>query len=525
MFKEKLKSVKDEYVTKGYWQKKTYGELIHEWADKYRDRIAVVEGSEKITYKELDVLSEKLACFFIKKGIKKGDSVIFQLTNMISLPIAYFALFKIGAVPIPVYPALREREITALAVCANATAYICVEEYLNFCYKELVNKVFEETESMNIVIYEKEIRDYCFSERGEYKCEYEKPEFDEVALLLLSGGSTGIPKLIERTHADHFYSVRLTSEICRLNESSVYLGAMPLTHNFFLCGPGLLGTLYSGGKVVMAEAASPDEILRLIDEEGVTITSLVPAVAKICLEMQPYFEEYSSETLKIVQLGGAIVEDSLAQRVEEVFGCKVQQIYGMSEGIICCTRLDDSDDVVYGTQGKEISEADVVKIVDAYGMEVPDGENGELIAKGPYTVDHYYKNVHSEKFTEDGFYKTGDKAVRRKDGNIVILGRADELINKGGEKVMPVEIEELLKDFEDIKDAIVIGNDDEALGMEICAFIISSNPCLTDAAIIEKLKQEKVAEYKIPDLFIRVEQQWPLTAVGKIDKKELIKML
>lgn len=513
-----------EYIEKGYWQTKTYGDVVREWAKKYGKRTAIVDGDIKLSFSELDEMSEKLACYLLSKGLKIGDSVILQLTNTVSLPIAYFALFKIGVVPIPVYPALREREIASLAATAKAKAYICAEEYLDYDYHELVEKVCRSANSIEYVIYETEIVNCCFNSDNTVAVDYPMPKYTDTALLLLSGGSTGIPKLIERTHADHYYSVRLMSEICKIDESSVFLAAMPLTHNFFIVGPGLLGTLEGGGKVVMASAPSPDEILRLIDEERVTITALVPAVAKVCLEMQSFFDEYSTDSLQIMQLGGSLVEKNLVEKTENILGCKVQQIYGMSEGIICCTRLNDIPEVVYNTQGKEISAGDEIKIIDVDEIEVPDGEVGELAARGPYTVTHYYENVHPEKFTSDGFYKTGDKAVRRSDGNIVILGRADDLINKGGEKIMPVEIENILKNHDEVSDAIVMGINNEIMGMEICAFIISSNPDISQEDMVRFLREKELAEYKIPDRVVLMEQ-WPLTAVGKVDKKALEKMI
>lgn len=513
----------EEYVEKGYWLKKSYGDLVGKWAAQYGDKIAVRDGDDSMTYRQLAVYADRLAAAFLKKGIRKGDRVILQMCNTQMIAPAYFGLFRIGAVVIPVYPALRETEITALAREAEAAAYVCTEEYLDFDYAPLVEKVCAAAETVRIVIWEQELKTLVQDASAVLPDDLPVPAFDDTAFLLLSGGSTGIPKLIERTHADHYYSVRKCAEICQLDENSVYLAAMPLTHNFFIC-TGLFGTFCTGGTVVMSYVPSPDELLRLIDEAHVTMTSFVPAIAKMCLEMKPVFEEYGSDSLKIVQLGGAVVEPELVRACEAEFGCRVMQIYGMSEGIITCTRPDDSEDAVLHSQGREISEADEIRIVDENLNELPDGTAGELIARGPYTVDHYYHNIKPEKFTPEGFYRTGDKAIRRADGNITILGRMDEVINKGGEKITPAEVEDALRAIPAVHDAVVLGCDDAALGTAICAFVVREDLALTEQAILAALRQGNLAEFKLPDRMLFCEQ-FPLTAVGKTDKKALRKLL
>ncbi|MBR3447803.1 MAG: AMP-binding protein [Oscillospiraceae bacterium] len=512
-----------EYIEKGFWLKKTYGDLVQEWAAQYGGRLAVRDGDDTMTYRQLALYAERLAAAFLKKGIRKGDRVLLQMCNTVTIAPAYFGLFRIGAVVIPVYPALRETEVSAIAKEAEAAAYLCTEQYLDFSYRALTEAVCAAAETVRTVIYEQELKEYCQDASLVLPDGLPAPAFDDTAFLLLSGGSTGIPKLIERTHADHYYSVRKCAEICGLDKNSVYLAAMPLTHNFFIC-TGLFGTFCTGGTVVMSYVPSPDELLRLIDEAHVTMTSLVPAVAKMCLEMQPIFAEYGSDSLKLLQLGGAVVEPELVSACESSFQCRVMQIYGMSEGIITCTRPDDPADAVLYSQGREISEADEIRIVDENLCEVPDGTAGELIARGPYTVDHYYHNIRPEKFTPDGFYRTGDRAVRRSDGNITVLGRMDAVINRGGEKITPAEVEDALRKHPAVRDAVVLGHDDPDTGTAVCAFVLCSDPSLTEQDITAFLRGGSLAAFKQPDRILFC-TEFPLTAVGKTDVKALRKML
>lgn len=351
------------------------------------------------------------------------------------------------------------------------------------------------------------------------------PEVDSYspAVLLLSGGTTGIPKLIPRTHTDYIYNARMSAKRCGLNSDSVYLAALPVAHNFPLCCPGLLGTLDVGGRVVLSPTTSPDDILSLITVEKVTVTALVPAMVTVCMEMLEWDEDYDISSLEILQVGGAMLDDSLADRIIGEWPCKLMQVFGTAEGLLCFTSPEDEDAIVGRCQGTPVSPADEVRIVDEYGEEVARGSYGELLSRGPYTIDGYYKaeDANRESFTEDGFYCTGDKAMWTAQGNIRMGGRIKEQINRAGEKIMPAELETYLCKNPHIKEASVVGVPDEMLGSRICAFIISEDGCTVELAKIHQYLQGLgVAPYKFPDQVENIDI-WPFTSVGKIDKKEL----
>lgn len=240
---------------------------------------------------------------------------------------------------------------------------------------------------------------------AETKGQREFPEVDSysTAVLLLSGGTTGVPKLIPRTHTDYMYNARMSAKRCQLDENSVYLAALPVAHNFPLCCPGLLGTLDAGGKVVLAPTTSPDDILTAITEEKVTITALVPAMVTVCMEMLEYDEDYDISSLKILQVGGAMLEDSLADKIIEEWPCTLMQVFGTAEGLLSFTSLDDDPAIIARCQGTPVSPADEVKIVDEKDEEVPIGVFGELLSRGPYTIDGYYMAEEANKtsFTDD----------------------------------------------------------------------------------------------------------------------------
>ncbi|MDH1147727.1 AMP-binding protein, partial [Pseudomonas mosselii] len=223
---------------------------------------------------------------------------------------------------------------------------------------------------------------------------------------------------------------------------------------------------------------------------------------------------------------GASFAEALARQVPEVLGCRLQQVFGMAEGLVNYTRLDDSDEQVFTTQGRPISELDEVRILDEQGQPVADGEPGMLATRGPYTFCGYYQSPehNAQVFDQDGFYHSGDIVQRSADGNLRVVGRVKDQINRGGEKVASEEIENLIVMHPDVTHAALVALPDDLLGEKSCAFIVSRNPQLKPIALRRHLMGLGIAEYKLPDR-IRLIDAMPLTAVGKIDKKQLRALL
>ncbi len=519
-----------EYEYLDGWKKVTLGEALSIWAEKYNDKTAVICGSESISYKKLNTASEEMAYGLAELGLKKEDRVIVQLPNRISFIKTLFAICKVGAVPILALPAHRKSEIEGILKTAEPKFYIGAEKYLGYNYIPMIEELKEKYNCLKHVIIDGKSDKYeaLLSIKGSKK-DFEKTDCYSTAILLLSGGTTGIPKLIPRTHSDYLYNAEMSARRCMVNEESVYLAALPVGHNFTLSCPGVLGTLSAGGKVVLAKNSCPDEIMDFIDREKVTITALVPSLASLCTEMIKCDDYYDLSSLKILQIGGAMLEESLAENIIENWPCKLMQVFGTAEGLICFTGLNDDESIILNCQGRPISEADEIKIVDICGKEVLDGQYGELLARGPYTIDHYYMNeeADSRSFTADGFYKTGDMAQITKEGNIRIKGRIKEQINRAGEKIIPSELERCLCMHDEIKEAAVVGIKDDVVGNKICAFVLIKEAALKKNITLSKinkfLNSLGVAQYKNLDMLKFIEA-WPVTSIGKIDKKKLIKL-
>jgi 2,3-dihydroxybenzoate-AMP ligase len=348
-----------------------------------------------------------------------------------------------------------------------------------------------------------------------------EPSSREVALLLVSGGTTGLPKLIPRTHDDYAYNVRASASVAGLNADSRYLVSLPIAHNFPLGCPGALGTLYAGGTVVFSLDPSPETAFAWIEREKITITALVPPLVLMWLTAAEW-QGPNLRSLAWLQVGGARLRPETASRIRPVLGCRLQQVYGMAEGLLNFTRQDDPDEIVLSTQGRPLSADDEVRIVDADGADLPDGELGELLVRGPYTLRGYYRadDYNRRAFTPDGFYRSGDLVRRQRDGYLSVEGRVKDVINRGGDKVPVEEMESHLTAHPAIHDVAIIGVPHEVLGECTCACIVSRGTAPTLAELNAYLVRLGVASFKLPDRVFVVDR-FPQTSVGKIDRREL----
>jgi yersiniabactin salicyl-AMP ligase len=514
----------EQYERKGYWQPLTLGQHVHAWATSFSSRIALVDGAQRMSYAELDARIDRLAAGFHALGLAAGDRVLVQLPNSIGFVTACFALFRLGVVPVLAMPAQRMAEIDALCQLAEPVAYLLPDRFLGFDYRQMAEQVAARHPALRLLIVDGAPgRGYLTLEGIERPAArvFTGPSHRDVALLLQSGGTTGTPKLIPRTHADYAYAARASAEICGIGPDSVTLAALPLAHNFPLCCPGLLGTLGQGGRVVLARTPGFDEAFPLIAIEGVTHTALVPALARLWASARAWNQDNLS-SLTLLQIGGARLEPTAAADIRTALGCPIQQVFGMAEGLLCYTRLDDPDTVTLATQGRPLSPDDEVRIVDTEGRDVMPGETGELLTRGPYTLRGYFRAeaVNATAFTPDGFFRSGDLVRRTADGNLVVEGRVKDQINRGGEKIAAAEIEQHLRAHPAVRDAAVVAVPDPRLGERSCAVLIAPEDPPDLDRLHAFLRDRGLPRHKWPDQ-ITFARSWPLTAIGKIDKKQL----
>ena len=511
----------ERYRSAGYWQGYTLGQLLRVRATKHPDRVAVVEGDQRITYGWLDRRADRFAAGLRERGIGKGDRVVVQLPNVAEFFEVCFGLFRLGAVPVFALPSHRMTEISYFCEFSEAAAYITVDVEAGFDHRALAADVAAKHEGLQVFVAGDAGEFTALSDVDADPAELDEPMPGDIAFLQLSGGSTGVPKLIPRTHDDYIYSFRASNEICGVTESTVYLVALPAAHNFPMSSPGTFGVLHAGGRVVLARRPSPDEVFPLVERERVTLTAAVPPLALLWLDAAAD-GEHDLSSLEVLQVGGAKCSEEVARRVRPTLGATLQQVFGMAEGLLNYTRLDDPEDVIVTTQGRPISPDDEVLVVDDEDVPVPAGETGHLLTRGPYTIRGYYKaDEHNARaFTPEGFYRTGDVVRFTAEGNIVVEGRAKDQINRGGEKVAAEEVENHLLAHPAVHDAAVVSMPDDYLGERTCAFVVPRGAQPKARELIKFVRGRGLAGFKVPDRVVFVEQ-FPQTGVGKVSKRDL----
>ncbi|WP_211257209.1 (2,3-dihydroxybenzoyl)adenylate synthase [Streptomyces megasporus] len=527
----------ERYRREGLWNGTDLGSLPRAWAEAYGNATALVAGDRRIGYTELADRVDRTAAGFVRRGVAPGDRIVLQLPNVPAFVEVAFALFRVGAKPVFSLPSHRANEIRHLCELSGASGYVVPGVFRGFDHTALALEMAAELPALRHV--------YAQGAAGSPEvvplesvdadpAELPVNDPSDVAFFLLSGGTTALPKLIPRTHDDYAYQIRTVTTLAGLTTDDVYLAALPVEFNFTWGCPGVIGTLSAGGTVVLAQDPTADDCFRLIERERVTLTSVVPTVARLWLEEREWSDADLS-SLKVLQIGGARLEPELAARVTPELGCRLQQVFGMAEGLLTMSRPDDDVESLLHTQGRPVSPADEVKIVDERGAEVPTGVTGELLTRGPYTLRGYYRapEHNARAFTEDGFYRTGDLAALTPEGRLIIRGRLKDVIIRGGDKVAAGEVETHLLSCPEVVAAAVVPVPDEFLGERIYAFLVA-RPDHEDArsegdgeagppALAElkaALHARGLADYKLPDRAEFV-PDLPLTPLGKIDKKVL----
>ncbi|MBD9644107.1 MULTISPECIES: (2,3-dihydroxybenzoyl)adenylate synthase [Pantoea] len=516
------------YREKGYWLDVPMTDILAR--HQHNDAIAVIDGDRQISYREMDVLSSNLAAALQRRGLQNGDTALVQLGNVADFYVTVFALFKLGVASVFALFSHQRTELSAYAAQIEPKLLIADRTHTLFADDSFINALCAAQPSLQQVILrndnqpENTLEALMAEAAGDYLAT--PTAADEVAFFQLSGGSTGTPKLIPRTHNDYYYSIRASDEICQVTADTRYLIALPAPHNFAMSSPGSLGVFYAGGQVILAADPSATLCFPLIEKHQVTDTGLVPPAVSLWLQaIQEWGSNKQLASLQRIQVGGAKLGETLAARIQREIGCQLQQVFGMAEGLVNYTRFGDDENIILTTQGRPISEDDEVWVADEHGNALPTGTIGRLMTRGPYTFRGYYKSPehNAASFDANGFYCSGDLIEIDAQGYITVQGREKDQINRGGEKIAAEEIENLLQRHPDVIHAALVSMNDELMGEKSCAFIVASQP-IKAVALRRHLRELGVAEFKLPDRITCVDAL-PLTPVGKVDKKRLRQQL
>ena len=518
-----------QYRASGVWEGLTIFETVARTAARRPDHVAVVHAGRRVCYAELVQTAERLAANLHALGLRALDRVVVQLPNGLDFVHVYLALCRIGAIPVMALRAHRHAEVEHFIRASGAVAYVIADVLGSFDYRTMAAEMRQRFPALRHVLVAGDPApgQLALAPLVEHAATaaavaaIPRPDPGEVATMLLSGGTTSRSKLIPRTHDDYVLNARLCAAAGGFDQGTVHLAILPLGHNYNLASPGMLGVFRAGGTLVIAESTDTEHVFGLVAREGVTvIAAVVPLISNWLQSGVPRRHDLSS--LRVVQNGGARLVPDLRARLRAEFGCIPQEIYGTAEGLINMTRLDDDDETLLHSSGRPVSELDEIRVVGDDDRDLPDGEAGELVTRGPYTIRGYYDAAakNAEAFMPGGWYRMGD-IVRKRGRDVYAEGRRKDLINRGGEKINCDEVESLIYRHPKVKVVALVPMPDPVFGEKACACIIPQPGASLDLPeLVAFLREQRIASFKLPER-LELMTDFPLSPVGKILKREL----
>ena len=519
------------YREAGYWEDISISEMLAAAIARWGSREALVCGAQRISYRELGERIEQLALHFAGAGLAPLDRVVLQLHNVPEFVYTYFALLRVGAIPVMALRAHRHSEIRHFLTSSGAVGYVIPDVLRDFDYRRMAADMRSEHPALKHVFVAGEPLAGQTSLRAQLEASPPpgaaeilrglRPDPNEVALMLLSGGTTSLSKLIPRTHNDYVCNARLCARAGGFGEETVLMLILPLGHNYNLASPGLMGAFANGGKVVLAPSADPETVFPLLERERVSvIAAAVPLIASWLGSPVP--ERHDLSSLKVIQNGGARLAPELRARLRERLHCMPQEIYGTAEGLINMVPIGADDEAILHSSGTPVCADDEIRVVDDEGNDVPDDSPGELIVRGPYTIRGYYNAPakNREAFAADGFYRMGD-IVRKRGRTVYTEGRRKDIINRGGEKISCDEVENYILAHPAVRATTLVAMPDRIFGEKACAFVVlKPGASLGLPELVAFLRARQIASFKLPER-LEVVAELPLSPVGKVLKREL----
>ena len=517
------------YRARGYWEDVPLGRFYASVFASHGDRVAMVSGSERVTYSELRERVDRLALHLLDLGVVPLDRWVVQLPNIPEFVYLYFALERLGAIPIMALAGHRWNEINSFFELSGANGYAVTETLGDFDTRTLIAQIREAHSGVRTILSATTIRELLRSNAplDARLLDAVDVDPDEPCILQLSGGTTGVPKLIPRTNNDYVYNTKAAVAVNDVHADDCLLVALPIAHNFPLACPGISGFFWKGARVVLTESPRADDVLPLIERERITHLELVPALL-IRYINTPGVADRDLSSVRVINTGGQKLQPEVKRIAESVFpNARVQEVFGMAEGLLMFVRLDDSEEVRFETAGRPVCEDDEILIVDEDRDPVPAGEVGELLVRGPYTLRGYYNvpEYNARTFTPDGFYCSGDLMRRHPSGNYIVEGRKKDLINRGGEKISAEEIENLILSHPAVLNVACVPMPDPVLGERMCAFVIPKpGRTLTLQELTSFLTERGLAKFKLPER-LELTDDLPLSKFGKVAKNVLTKQV
>jgi 2,3-dihydroxybenzoate-AMP ligase/mycobactin salicyl-AMP ligase len=524
----------EKYNKFRWWSGLTFGDILDRAADIHPEKEAFVDRKTRLTYGEAREKTNKLAIGLMDLGIQPLDRALVQLPNWNEFVFAYFALQKVGAIPVLLIDRYRQFEINHLISLTGATSWIVASRYKKTDYVPIINDVLKEHPELKNVItvrgegdqqpftsLESLIEEAELTEDNLARLANRLPDPMQVAHMGPTGGTTGAPKIVPRTHNSLITGIEYCSKSWEQSNQDINLIAGPVGHDLTF-SKGFIGSITTLGKIIFLDSADDKNLCETIEKEKITSIIWVPTLAQRMLQYEDLAKHDLSSLKKMHSAGGASHPD-LVKDVTEKLKMKFYNGYGGTEGMTTITRTTDDLETICTTVGRPTCPYDTYKVIDKDGNELPPNTQGELVLKGPGVFTGYYNNPEENKeaFTKDGFFRTGDVAKIDEKGYITLTGRIKEMINRGGESISATEIERLINRHPDVSAVAVIPMPDPFMGERVCAYIQpKAGSQLSFDEIISFLKGQKASVLQLPERIEFIDVM-PYTGAQKLDKRSL----
>ncbi|MEA2879245.1 MAG: acyl-CoA synthetase [Hyphomicrobiales bacterium] len=511
----------------GWWRDETIFNVLRARASAHPDRLLFTDARSRITYANFQEKVERCAEFFHRIGIGREDVVTIQLPNRIEFLIVVCALELVGAIANKVNPDFRMRELEYILKFSRSRALVIPREFKGFDYVGMAKALQASNSAVTHLIVAGGKAESAFDLDEGLRASPPMAETvrvamnpDEVYRMAFTSGTTGDPKCVLHSFNTTLSTIHQINRDMEVTQDDVLLIYLPVGLNWGYLT--LLQTIMAGARAVLMEQFSAKPSLAAIQAERITYIPTAPASLVAMLNV-PDFGSYDLSSLRVVISGGASASVETIRAYQQRIKGNLLDLYGMLEtGFHSYTRLSDDPTKVNGTVGRVVDCMDL-RLVDGAGQDVAFGEIGEILARGPSVHLGYYNNssANEQAFTDDGWFRTGDLArFVDEQSNVRITGRSKEIINRGGKKFFPREVEELLYGHPKILHAAMVGIADHRLGERNCLCVVPKGGCHLELDEMVGFLKGQVADYKLPEVIHEIDEL-PLTATGKVRRSIL----
>ena len=516
------------YRRAGHWGEDTFYAVLARRAALHPDREALVDRRRRVTYAQLKTRVDRVAAGFGALGVRAGDVVTIQLPNQAEFAYVFFALERLGAVANQIGPDFRSREVEYILRFSESRAFVCPATFKGFDYVRMLDELRPRLPDLSLVCVHGAPAPGFVSldelvEGDESTAQPTPLDADDVMRMAFTSGTTGNPKGVIHSHNTTLSACRNLNGDMGVTEREVFLIYLPLGLNWGYLT--LVQSVMAGARAVLLDRWSGAEALSLIEREGVTFVPTAPA-SIIAMLNEPGLARTDLSSLRVVITGGASCPIETIREFRQRMRGHLIELYGMLEtGFHTYTRLTDDPEAVTGTVGRPSSGLGL-RLIDGDGRDVAPGAEGEIAADGPSVHLGYHKNpaANAELFTADGWFRTGDLGQLDPTGNLRIVGRLKEMINRGGKKFFPREIEEILYTHPKILHAAIVGIPDQRLGERNCLCVIPRPGERVALEEVVAFLRDGVATYKLPEM-VETFAELPFTPTGKVQRHVLVRQV